>query len=231
MPYYDSMIVSEDKNMDRIEAYLEKENVNYVNLKEILESSDEVLYHERDSHWNNKGAALAGDALMTALDKEHTDYTQESYEECVDFTGDLDEMLYPLALTEEKEIYYDKADVFAYVGEVESNFDPKITTVNPGKDGKSGDVPRFLWKCDPSVFANSYANAYFSRGIPYQMTDLAEHQADTVIVERAERFLPEMAENPPQMEAPRLTVGAVMEPEMEENARGHSHRRSAGRSG
>ena len=39
---------------------------------------------------------------MTALDKEHTDYTQESYEECVDFTGDLDEMLYPLALTEEK---------------------------------------------------------------------------------------------------------------------------------
>ena len=75
--------------MDRIEAYLEKENVNYVNLKEILESSDEVLYHERDSHWNNKGAALAGDALMTALDKEHTDYTQESYEECVDFTGDL----------------------------------------------------------------------------------------------------------------------------------------------
>ncbi len=36
MPYYDSMIVSEDKNMDRIEAYLEKENVNYVNLKEIL---------------------------------------------------------------------------------------------------------------------------------------------------------------------------------------------------
>lgn len=69
-------------------------------------------------------------------------------------------------------------------------------------------------------FANSYANAYFSRGIPYQMTDLAEHQADTVIVERAERFLPEMAENPPQMEAPQLTVGAVMEPEMEENGRG-----------
>ena len=72
MPYYDSMIVSEDKNMDRIEAYLEKENVNYVNLKEILKSSDEVLYHERDSHWNNKGAALAGDALMTALDRRFT---------------------------------------------------------------------------------------------------------------------------------------------------------------
>lgn len=219
MPYYDSMIVSEDKNMDRIEAYLEKENVNYVNLKEILESSDEVLYHERDSHWNNKGAALAGDALMTALDKEHTDYTKESYEECVDFTGDLDEMLYPLALTEEKEIYYDKADVFAYVGEVESNFDPKITTVNPGSTGSLVMYRDSFGNAILPFFANSYANAYFSRGIPYQMTDLAEHQADTVIVERAERFLPEMAENPPQMEAPQLTVGAVMEPEMEENAR------------
>lgn len=167
MPYYDSMIVSEDKNMDRIEAYLEKENVNYVNLKEILESSDEVLYHERDSHWNNKGAALAGDALMTALDKEHTDYTQESYEECVDFTGDLDEMLYPLALTEEKEIYYDKADVFAYVGEVESNFDPKITTVNPGSTGSLVMYRDSFGNAILPFFANSYANAYFSRGIPY----------------------------------------------------------------
>lgn len=220
MPYYDSMIVSEDKNMDRIEAYLEKENVNYVNLKEILESSDEVLYHERDSHWNNKGAALAGDALMTALDKEHTDYTQESYEECVDFTGDLDEMLYPLALTEEKEIYYDKADVFAYVGEVESNFDPKDHNGKSRQHGKSGDVPRFLWKCDPSVFCKQLCKRLLFQRYPLSDDRSCGAQADTVIVERAERFLPEMAENPPQMEAPQLTVGAVMEPEMEENARG-----------
>ena len=61
-------------------------------------------------------------------------------------------------------------------------------------------------------FANSYANAYFSRGIPYQMTDLSEHQADTVIVERAERFLPEMAENPPQMEASLTPLAKAVEP-------------------
>lgn len=52
-----------------------------------------------------------------------------------DHIGDLDKMLYPKALTPEDEVYYDKTTTFAYVGEVESNFDPKITTVNPVKEG------------------------------------------------------------------------------------------------
>ena len=122
--------------------------------------------------------------------------------------------------SKKEEVYYDRQTTFAYVGEVVSNFDPKITTVNPGSTGSLVMYRDSFGNAILPFFANSYANAYFSRGIPYQMTDLADHQADTVIVERAERFLPEMAENPPQMEAPQLTVGAVMEPEMEENARG-----------
>lgn len=109
-----------------------------------------VLYHERDSHWNNKGAALAADAIMTDLVKIHDSYKDETYEIRTDHIGDLDKMLYPRALTPEDEVYYDKATTFAYVGEVESNFDPKITTVNPVKEGSlvmyriPSEIPFFL---------------------------------------------------------------------------------------
>lgn len=201
MPYYDSGKVSEEKNLVRIKSWLEREGVHYADLYELFQGQEEVLYHERDSHWNNRGAAMASDTLLDALGKRHLAFTEAPSEWRIDFTGDLDEMLYPLAVTPEEEIYYEGLDRFSYVGEVESNFDPRITTVNPSAEGSLVMYRDSFGNTLLPFLANSYANAYFSRGIPYQMTDLSEHQADTVIVERAERFLPDMAENPPQMAA------------------------------
>lgn len=212
MPYYDSSRVSEEKNLVRIKPWLEREGVHYADLYEMFQGQEEILYHKRDSHWNNRGAAMAGDALLDALGKQHLTFTEAPSEKRTDFTGDLDEMLYPLALTPEEEIYYTGLDRFSYVGEVESTFDPRITTVNPSAEGSLVMYRDSFGNALLPFLANSYAGAYFSRGIPYHMTDLSEHQADTVIVERAERFLPEMAENPPQMAAPLvLPEGTILE--------------------
>ncbi len=197
MSYYASLKASEEKNLERIKPWLEREGVSYVDLYQVFSEQEEVLYHKRDSHWNNQGAALAADTLLEALGKEHLPFAQAPGEKRTDFTGDLDGMLYPLALTPEEEVYYSDMDVFAYVGEVESNFDPRITTVNPSSEGSLVMYRDSFGNTLLPFFANQYAKAYFSRGIPYRMDDLAEHQSDTVIVERAERFLPEMAENPP----------------------------------
>ena len=200
MPYYDSLKVAEVNNLARLTPILEKERVNYTDLKSLFEAQDEVLYHERDSHWNNKGAALAADAIMTDLVKMHDSYKDEAYEVRTDHIGDLDKMLYPKALTPEDEVYYDKTTTFAYVGEVESNFDPKITTVNPVKEGSLVMYRDSFGNTLLPFFADAYANAYFSRGVPYQLSDVDTQNADTVVVERAERFLPEMAKNPPVLE-------------------------------
>lgn len=43
------------------------------------------------------------------------------------------------------------------------------------------------------------------------MTDVDINGADTVVVERAERFLPDMAQNPPVMEAPLVTLSQEAE--------------------
>ena len=130
----------------------------------------------------------------------HDSYKDEAYEVRTDHIGDLDKMLYPKALTPEDEVYYDKTTTFAYVGEVESNFDPKITTVNPVKEGSLVMYRDSFGNTLLPFFADAYANAYFSRGVPYQLSDVDTQNADTVVVERAERFLPEMAKNPPVLE-------------------------------
>jgi hypothetical protein len=209
MPYYYQLKASDEKNLENLKPVLESEGVNYVDLYELLSSQDEVLYHKRDSHWNNKGAALAADTLLNTLGKDHLTLTEAPSETRVDYIGDLDGMLYPLAETPEEEIYYEGLEGFSYVEEVESNFDPRITTVNPTSSGSLVMFRDSFGNALLPFLAQNFANAYFTRGIPYQMTELDTHEADTVIVERAERFLPEMAENPPQME------GVLMLPEGE----------------
>lgn len=212
MPYYDDVIVDEVHNLDRLKPFLEEEGVAYADLQALFESEDEVLYHKRDSHWNNKGAALAGGYLMDVLGKEHDSYEEEAYEIREDFEGDLDKMLYPLAMTPEEEIYYSKEDTFAYVEEVGSNFDPRITTVNPSRTGSLVMYRDSFGNALLPFMANAYGNAYFSRGVPYQLSDVDTNAADTVIAERAERFLPEMSEAAPVMEAAAVTgVGNITE--------------------
>ena len=206
MPYYDKLKVSDQTNRENLENWLKTEKVAYADLYQALVEEDEVLYHARESHWNNKGAALAADVLMDALGKDHDSYEGESYTVRRDYTGDLDTMLYPLASTADDEIYYDKETTYATVEEIQSNFDPRITTVNPVKEGSLVMYRDSFGNALLPYMADAYANAYFSRGIPYQLMDVETHSADTVIIERAERFLPEMSQFPPVLTAKEISL-------------------------
>lgn len=206
MPYYDKLKVSGQTNRENLEDWLKMEKVAYADLYQALMEEDEVLYHARDSHWNNKGAALAADVLMDALGKDHDSYEGESYTVRRDYTGDLDTMLYPLASTADDEIYYDKETTYATVEEIQSNFDPRITTVNPVKEGSLVMYRDSFGNALLPYMADAYANAYFSRGIPYQLMDVETHSADTVIIERAERFLSEMSQFPPVLTAKEISL-------------------------
>lgn len=206
MPYYDKLKVSGQTNRENLEDWLKTEKVAYADLYQALMEEDEVLYHARDSHWNNKGAALAADVLMDALGKDHDSYEGESYTVRRDYTGDLDTMLYPLASTADDEIYYDKETTYATVEEIQSNFDPRITTVKPVKEGSLVMYRDSFGNALLPYMADAYANAYFSRGIPYQLMDVETHSADTVIIERAERFLPEMSQFPPVLTAKEISL-------------------------
>ena len=202
MPYY-LQVRTGQSNLDRIKAFLESEGVNYVDLQAVLEASDEVLYHERDSHWDNRGAALVSDAILEALGKQHRDYSDEPYAVRRDFAGDLETMLHPAAPELEDEYYFKAAPLFEYATDgVESNFDPKIETVSAGAGSLVMYRDSFCNSLLPFM-AEAFGQAYFSRGIPYQLViDVPTHQADAVVVERAQRFMRNMAANAPMIPAP-----------------------------
>lgn len=200
MPYYFRYKVSEEKNLEKLYAMLEEEGVNYVNLLEKIGKSDNILYHKTDSHWTNQGAALAGECILDGLKREYVSYENEPYEVREDFLGDLEGMLFPAAAEPDEEIYYERVHEYEYEGEVGSNFDPKINTFHQAGSGNLVMYRDSFGNALLPYLADSFETAYFSRSVPYPMIgDLLIHQPDTVIVERAERFLHDTAKNPPVM--------------------------------
>ncbi len=217
MPYYYSVKVSDTSNIDKLIPQLEQEGVNFVDLYQVFESQDEILYHKRDSHWDNRGAALAAETILDAIGLEHRSYGEAEYEVRTDYAGDLDKMLYPDALTLEQEYYYTVPFEYEYTGEVESNFDPEIKTTNDAKTGSLLMYRDSFGNALLPFMAEEFGEARFSRGVPYYLDDMIFCNADTVIVERAERFLPDMGQNPPVAQAPLAILEYDSASEWEEN--------------
>ncbi|MGN0072825.1 MAG: hypothetical protein ACI36W_03390 [Coriobacteriales bacterium] len=206
-------------NLKRLEAALEEQGVSYASLLSALgEHAAEgsvnggALYHRRDSHWTNEGAAIAADALLEELGAEHRAYAGQEAQVRRDFAGDLDAMLFPAAPTLEDELYYEGWPNFQYRGDVESNFDPQIDTVSEAGEGSLLMYRDSFGNALLPFMAESYPSAHFSRSVPYQLSaDVAAYGAGTVLVERAERFIPTMAANAPIMQALPLTELSCLE--------------------
>lgn len=213
MPYYYRSFQKQESNRVRIKPYLETEGVCYVDLYETFSKQENVLYHKQDSHWNNEGAALAADSILSYLEKEHVSYNNKKKQIKKDFEGDLAAMLYPVATPKENEIYYEEMPDFTYVQETESNFDPKIYTESIQGQGSLVMYRDSFGNALLPFMAEAYAQAYFSRAVPYQISDIFACKADTLVIERAERFIPELAENAPVMPAP-IADGSFLDEEI-----------------
>ncbi len=212
MPYYYRMsrgYLDDDRepgNLERLYTALAREGVAYVNLYDFFENQDGIFYHRTDSHWNNQGAAYAAEQIQNALGYKYVSYAEEPYEIRADMTGDLMRMFLPSLSGQEQQIYYKRAHTFSYTKEPDSTFDPKIETVNTNISVKIGGKKLVMYRDSFGnallpFLADKYAHAYFSRSVPYPIgTDLEKYQADTLIIERAERFLRDTACNPPVME-------------------------------
>ncbi len=214
MPYYYAHKVSDTSNRIRLQTFLEKEDVHYLDLTTVLK--DEVqrrketptedgmpgtLYHKRDSHWTAEGAAMAAEAILDEFGIDHRTYAKEARTVKADFQGDLDTMLYPAAVTLEEEIYYDPAPDYTYINDVESTFDYYIQTSSEGagsslimyRDSFGNAILPFL--------AENYAQGYFSRGTPCNMLfDMNTYAPTAIVEENAERNLPDVAARAPVLQ-------------------------------
>lgn len=201
MPERYHYTVAEQSDAERLKPYLEKEGVHYVDLFELFGQQDGVLYYARDSHWNQEGAVLVYNTLLDACGIAHETYENVDSEIRCDYYGDLNLMLYPVGARPEDDVHYDKEFTYVYSREGAAVEDTFIQTANP-----AGSQNLLMYR---DSFGNSllpymaehFANATFSKVVPYPMTDLITAAPDVVIVEKVERHLPTLSEVPPQMSA------------------------------
>ncbi len=193
---------TEMRNSTRLRKKLAGSSVNFVDLFDLFEQENRVLYHRTESHWTNEGAALVCRALLNAVGRESTDYSKISGNYRQDFQGDLFRMLYPTSPRREEEYYYDKERTYTYDEEIDSTYDPMINTTNPAKDGS---VVMFRDSFGNSLLpfvADEFGRGYFSRLVPWDVSAaLGDEPADVVIAELVERNLSELQEKAPILPA------------------------------
>lgn len=202
MPYYYKK-VSNERNMDKLHAALKNTDINYCNLFELFQKNDEVLYLERDSHWNNKGALMAYNAMLDSLEKQHESYASASVRRTKSFYGDLGKMIYPKSAKPEYNYEYDINPGYSYVTDTKSVEDAMISTHNGDKTGGLFMYRDSFGNALLPFFANAYMDAYFTKGFPVDLArGMAEHKSDTVIFEIVERNIDWFAKNPPVFMSP-----------------------------
>lgn len=183
-------------NYEKLKPLLEEYGVHYADLFTFLSEQDEILYLKTDSHWTNRGAALAHDFLMETIGLPHTAFAQAEYTTAETHRGDLYEMLYPKGTAREAQQTYETT--FSYVSEPRTAEDILIQTTSP--DAPNGR----LLLCRDSFgnalhpfLAEDFREATITRQMPYPLEQV--QAGDTVIVEIVERNLANLLKYPPNL--------------------------------
>lgn len=208
MPY-NYVKASEEGNADKILERLT--NVNTIDLFELFRNQSEELYHKLDSHWNNQGAYLVFQEMLKNFFKETDLYKDVSVEQKKDFSGDLYKMLNPSGTEKDWNYYYSVENQYRYVTRTRSVEQSYIETENTEEEGSLLMFRDSFGNALLPFLANVYKNAVFDKNIPYDMRKMDVYQADTVVIEIAERNLSLIQENMPFFFAP-------LRQDIEENA-------------
>lgn len=207
MPYYYSKKESNESNLKNFTSALENSKLNYCDLLTPISDYDEELYHEQDSHWNNKGALIAYNEILNSLGKAHDDYDDVQATRTKNFYGDLGKMLYPSTQQPEYNYEYDINQNYSYVTPTKSVEEAMISTQNNNASGRLYMYRDSFGNALLPYFANAYNSAYFTKAFPVNLAlETGIQKSDTVIFEIAERNLIWFAQQPPVIPAKELTV-------------------------
>lgn len=195
-------------NREKLDAALEEAGVAYLDLLPVLQAKkDEIqLYQVLDSHWNNLGAALAHDAILERLGRSGGAYDPAAFVARRDHAGDLYTMLCPKGTEKDLQYYPDREWRFAYAKPIRSPEDQMILTACDSAEGRLLMFRDSFGNTLHSFMAESFAEATFSRAMPYNLQMLTSKQPDTLVLELVQRNLPWLAQRAPIMPAPVRTL-------------------------
>ena len=217
MPYY-YLRSEEPRNWDRLKPLLESEGVAYLDLFELIGGADGELYYLRDSHWTNRGAFLAANALLGALGREQLAAGDGDWLARDDWVGDVEAMLHPVGQRAEAAEYLAGVNdgpglsgtLWRYTAGDDVTND-SIETAGPG----AGTLLMYRDSFGNALLpymSSAFSKTVFSKLVPYYAGEIDAAGADCVVVERAERHLDYLAHEPAIMPAPLLEGVAVPGP-------------------
>ena len=183
---------------------LDKTLVNndwYVDMTAALTAEKgTLLYHKRDSHWNNLGARVGYDTLMAAVGGKAGAYADTPYAIEAVWDGDLDKLLG--SGHKDAQAVWQTNFTYRYTSRFRTEEDILITTACESGEGHLVMFRDSFANALLPLLAEQYATATFSRALPYAL-DLTEiEEADTVLVEIVERNLHYLLTHAPKMTAP-----------------------------
>lgn len=203
MPNYYHADKSAERNRDLLNAELSHSSVDYCDLFSVFEKQDETLYFTRDSHWNNKGALLAYNTILSKLGKPHNDFSSTTPNQREDFVGDLNKMIYPSSSIAELNYYYDAEGTYRYATDTSSVEEPLIRTNNDNAQGTLFMYRDSFGNALLPFFASAFGDAVFSKSFPIMLDfALEQYQPNDVVFEIAERNIEWFLTQPPLMRAP-----------------------------
>ena len=179
-------------NAEKIKPYLERYGVKYIDLFPVFSEREQTLYYQTDSHWTDRGAALAADTLLDAMGKG-TSFFSGAFHPDEPHRGDLYEMLYPTgSVMEEREVF---APGFSFKLANAPNGGNALR-IRSECDGQSGTL--LCWRDSFGIslypyLAENFATSVFLRSATYDPEEIDKSGADTVLVELVERNLSQLA--------------------------------------
>lgn len=187
-----------------VTAAIEGQGVHYADLFGPLKNQEEELYFAADSHWTNRGAALAHDVLLDALGLPEGSAFSKPGEYRPTHRGDLYDMLYPASSRLDLEYEFAQPPEFSYVRPIRDVDDLRIETASASSNGPLLMFRDSFGNALHSLMAESFSSAVFSRAVPYNMELAGQSGAEYVVIEIVERNLPRLADAPFLMPAPQV---------------------------
>lgn len=209
MPYYKSRIVNADHNAELLAPILSEQGVRYLDLFELFEQQEETLYLRRDSHWNMKGACLAYNGIMDALDLPHEDYSKTQPLLVKNENGDLNKMLYSFYGELEENYDYGLIQKYSYEKENATVEDGWIVTQNENGNGTLLMFRDSFANTLIPFLSNEFSAAYYSKGEPNLLEQYVDAYApDCVVIEKVERNIANYLDSPPVITPPQAHLPA-----------------------
>ena len=203
MPYYKSHIVNPEHSAKLLAPHLATQGIHYLDLFDLFEKQDEVLYLLRDSHWNQKGACVAYNAIMDSLALPHRDYSDAAPALVKNENGDLNKMLYSFYGELEENYSYDLTQEYAFANDAASVEDGWIITENRSGTGSLLMFRDSFANTLIPFLSNAFEAAYYAKGEPNAMERYVEtYQPDYVVIQKVERNITNYLDNPPILTMP-----------------------------